>query len=52
MRLFTGNIEWKEPRDVVGAMVGESLTINCGAVGEPQPEIEVRSLFMIMLIID
>ena len=40
---FSGNIEWKEPRDVVGAMVGESLTINCGAKGNPQPEIEMTN---------
>ncbi|KAE9554432.1 hypothetical protein FO519_002360 [Halicephalobus sp. NKZ332] len=38
-----GNIEWKEPRDVVGAMTGESLTINCGAKGNPQPEIEMTN---------
>uniref|UniRef100_A0A914Z3L8 Ig-like domain-containing protein n=1 Tax=Panagrolaimus superbus TaxID=310955 RepID=A0A914Z3L8_9BILA len=38
-----GNIEWNEPRDVVGAMVGESLTIDCGAKGNPQPEIEMTN---------
>ena len=41
--LFTGNIEWNEPRDVVGAMVGEPLTIDCGAKGNPQPEIEMTN---------
>ena len=27
----------------MGAMVGESLTINCGAKGNPQPEIEMTN---------
>uniref|UniRef100_A0A7E4VGR6 Fibronectin type III domain protein n=1 Tax=Panagrellus redivivus TaxID=6233 RepID=A0A7E4VGR6_PANRE len=40
---IVGNIEWNEPRDVVGAMVGEPLTIDCGAKGNPSPEIEMTN---------
>lgn len=35
------SIEWNEKEHVAGAMLGESLTIDCGASGEPQPEIEI-----------
>ncbi|EFO21863.2 hypothetical protein LOAG_06622 [Loa loa] len=31
-------IRWKESNDVVGGMFGESLTIDCGSIGNPQPE--------------
>uniref|UniRef100_A0A183D0X6 Ig-like domain-containing protein n=1 Tax=Gongylonema pulchrum TaxID=637853 RepID=A0A183D0X6_9BILA len=36
-------IRWKESSDVVGAMAGESLTIDCGATGDPRPETHITS---------
>ncbi|VDK48006.1 unnamed protein product [Anisakis simplex] len=35
------SIVWNEKEDTVGGMLGESLTIDCGATGNPQPEIEI-----------
>ncbi|VDM43723.1 unnamed protein product [Toxocara canis] len=34
-------IVWNEKGHIVGAMLGESLTVDCGASGDPQPEIEI-----------
>uniref|UniRef100_F1KWP5 Neural cell adhesion molecule 2 n=1 Tax=Ascaris suum TaxID=6253 RepID=F1KWP5_ASCSU len=39
--VVVASIEWNEKEHVAGAMLGESLTIDCGASGEPQPEIEI-----------
>ncbi|VDN90219.1 unnamed protein product [Brugia pahangi] len=36
--IVVDEIHWKENSDVVGGMFGESLTIDCGSTGNPQPE--------------
>lgn len=41
--IVVDKIHWKESNDVVGAMLGESLTIDCGAAGNPYPETHITS---------
>ncbi|VDN05874.1 unnamed protein product [Thelazia callipaeda] len=36
-------VRWKESNDVVGGMLGESLTIDCGATGNPPPETHITN---------
>lgn len=42
-KICTGEIRWKESNDVVGGMLGESLTIDCGSIGNPQPETHISN---------
>ncbi|MCP9266331.1 hypothetical protein DINM_021862 [Dirofilaria immitis] len=41
--IVVDEIHWKENSDVVGGMFGESLTIDCGSVGNPQPETHITN---------
>uniref|UniRef100_A0AAF5PG80 Fibronectin type III domain-containing protein n=2 Tax=Wuchereria bancrofti TaxID=6293 RepID=A0AAF5PG80_WUCBA len=36
--IVVDEIHWNENNDIVGGMFGESLTIDCGSTGNPQPE--------------
>ncbi|VDK89706.1 unnamed protein product [Litomosoides sigmodontis] len=38
-----GEIRWKESDSVVGGMIGESLTIDCGSIGNPPPETHITN---------
>uniref|UniRef100_A0A0R3S343 Ig-like domain-containing protein n=1 Tax=Elaeophora elaphi TaxID=1147741 RepID=A0A0R3S343_9BILA len=41
--IVVDEIRWKESNDVVGGMFGESLTIDCGSIGNPQPETHITN---------
>ncbi|VBB34608.1 unnamed protein product, partial [Acanthocheilonema viteae] len=41
--IVVDEIRWKENNDVVGGMLGESLTIDCGSIGNPQPETHITN---------
>ncbi|CAG9538037.1 unnamed protein product, partial [Cercopithifilaria johnstoni] len=41
--IVVDEIRWKESNDVVGGMLGESLTIDCGSIGNPQPETHITN---------
>ncbi|TMS36667.1 hypothetical protein L596_003773 [Steinernema carpocapsae] len=36
-------MQWAEKEDVVGAMEGEPLIVDCGASGEPKPEVKITN---------
>jgi len=39
--IVRNNIEWNTKGNRVGGVLGESLTIDCGAEGDPLPTIEI-----------
>uniref|UniRef100_A0AC35U5Z9 Ig-like domain-containing protein n=1 Tax=Rhabditophanes sp. KR3021 TaxID=114890 RepID=A0AC35U5Z9_9BILA len=39
--IVTDNIVWNQKNDVLGAMKNDPLIIDCGALGEPEPDIEI-----------
>lgn len=41
--MLSDEIRWKESNNVVGGMLGESLTIDCGSIGNPQPETHITN---------
>uniref|UniRef100_A0A183I2I0 Fibronectin type III domain protein n=1 Tax=Onchocerca flexuosa TaxID=387005 RepID=A0A183I2I0_9BILA len=41
--IVVDEIHWKENNDIVGGMLGESLTIDCGSTGNPQPETHITN---------
>uniref|UniRef100_A0A8R1TVH0 Fibronectin type-III domain-containing protein n=1 Tax=Onchocerca volvulus TaxID=6282 RepID=A0A8R1TVH0_ONCVO len=41
--IVVDEIRWKESNDIVGGMLGESLTIDCGSTGNPQPETHITN---------
>ncbi|KAK0397079.1 hypothetical protein QR680_001971 [Steinernema hermaphroditum] len=38
-------MQWSEKADVVGAMVGEPLIVDCGASGDPKPDVTITDEF-------
>uniref|UniRef100_A0A915PNU2 Uncharacterized protein n=1 Tax=Setaria digitata TaxID=48799 RepID=A0A915PNU2_9BILA len=41
--IVVDEIRWKETNNVVGGMFGESLTVDCGSTGNPQPETHITN---------
>lgn len=39
--VLLGNVEWNTSNSAVGGNINESLTIDCGAKGDPEPIIEI-----------